>query len=97
MGDWAEDRANSVPAGVLKSDPDPPDFPREWSADQRMTAYWFVVQHHGRFPTHQSGWYAMLSQAQHTDDHVKDVLTEVVSDLQEGDKDVDRRMPYKDD
>ena len=53
---------------------DPPPYPREWTPEQRLRAYWFVVQHHGTFPTHQSGWYAVLSQAEHRSEHVREVL-----------------------
>lgn len=75
---------------------DPPEYPREWTAAQRNRAYWFVVQHHGSFPTHQSGWYAVLSQSEHRSEHVRDVVVQTqMAIADEAADEVEQRMPYK--
>lgn len=44
---------------------DPPPYPAEWTAEERVSAYWYA---HGREIKVRStkGWYAVLTDAQRT-------------------------------
>lgn len=51
------------PLGDLKAAPDPPPYPREWTPQQKVWAYWAAMRI-SRFPTHSSGWYGICTQAE---------------------------------
>jgi hypothetical protein len=51
----------AAPPGDEKAAPDPPDYPREWTAQQRRSAYWFAVRMHA-MPSTEKGWHAILAQ-----------------------------------
>lgn len=42
---------------------DPPEYPREWTTAQRLTAYWYAIRLKA-MPTTTRGWLAILDQAE---------------------------------
>lgn len=54
---------------------DIPPFPREFTKEQRLAAYWACIQLHCKIPTHPTGWYAMLNVAANRSDAIKAALT----------------------
>lgn len=47
--------------GDEKAAPDPPDYPREWTVQQRLSAYWYARKLHA-MPSTTKGWHAILDQ-----------------------------------
>jgi hypothetical protein len=47
--------------------PDPPDYPAEWTAQQRLTAYWHAVGH-DITPNQTNSWHSILNQAENQAD-----------------------------
>lgn len=96
MSNWPDEQADRERADKVADDP--PPYPPEWGERQRSAAYWFVVKNRGRFPRFQSGWYAILAQAERASEHHREIVAEVVAEQDEDDY-VDptaTRMPYKD-
>lgn len=96
VSSWPDEYADRE--RVEKVADDPPPYPPEWGEQQRSTAYWFVIKNRGRFPRFQSGWYAILTQAERQSEHHREIIAEVAAEQEEDDH-VDptaARMPYKD-
>ncbi len=53
--------------------PDPPPYPTEWTAEERLSAYWYA---HGRGIQVRSttGWNAVLADAQRTTGRHLDIV-----------------------
>jgi hypothetical protein len=49
--------------GDSKAAPDPAPYPEHWTAEQRVTAYWYALRQHAT-PTSGNSWEALLKQAQ---------------------------------
>lgn len=56
-------REPAPPAGDEKAAPDLPDYPHEWTAQQRVSAYWAAVQLNA-VPTSTNSWVAIVQQAE---------------------------------
>jgi hypothetical protein len=48
--------------GDAKAADDLPDYPREWTAEQRVGAYWAALRLNAT-PTNTNSWYAIVEQA----------------------------------
>jgi len=73
--DWRRQQADRENLGNTRAAADMPSFPREFTPEQRLQAYWACIQLHCRIPTHTSGWYAMLNMAHNRADQIKSALT----------------------
>jgi hypothetical protein len=52
--------------------PDPAPYPRDWTPEQRLSAYWESVKV-GAIPATTSGWSALLAQSENREKRVSEV------------------------
>jgi hypothetical protein len=63
--------------GGLPIADDPPDYPPAWTADQRLTAYWYIVNHHVTVES-TSAWQGVLISAEREADRKKTKIAELL-------------------
>lgn len=62
-------QGSAVYPGDDKAAPDPGPYPREWTAAQRVDAYWHAHRLHA-VPTSTAGWHAIMEQLEtHREQH----------------------------
>jgi hypothetical protein len=68
---------SAVDPGDEKAAPDPPDYPREWTTEQRVSAYWHAVRLRA-MPTTTKGWHAILKQLEQQREHRREQVAEIM-------------------
>lgn len=76
------------------AEPDPPPYPREFTPEQRLCAYWTSIQLYGTTPRHTSGWYGMLNRANARREHIDGILNQTTIDDVPADVPADDRPPW---
>jgi hypothetical protein len=80
-----------------------PDYPREFTPDQRTTAYWAMIHLQTAIPTVTSNWYKLLEMGENRAEHLAELMARERAEIESevmaatAPEDVPLWTAYKDD